>query len=229
MVLRANGCCSDIIPITGVSVLAGCTTSASLSRAYLHDVVAPRPWDDGHRIGRHVDDLSQTVIANTEHGVIRRARLEGSKLAESLRNSGLKISVKSVVVASSSRLAHAVAQGLKSSDGIALRVASQTEDPGVGFAAGGRRSTQALRGRIAKGLRRSARVKLLTRVDSAAAKLYRTGVKPQQNYGASIVGAAPTQISDMRKAAVMSVTPAGLQACPTTLLAWRIGGTPIPP
>ena len=54
-------------------------------------------------------------------------------------------------------------------------------------------------------------------------KLYKTGVKPQQLYGASIVGVSPSQQKAARRAAILSSARAGVCPCPTTLLAWAQG------
>ena len=109
-VLRVNGCCAEPIPATGVSILAGCTLSTSLSRAFTHGPV--RGPEAGlqangseHEIGQHVDDVNQVVIADSEAAVVRRCRLEGLRIATAFTKSGLAISPKSVDVASSKRLA----------------------------------------------------------------------------------------------------------------------------
>ena len=44
-----------------------------------------------------------------------------------------------------------------------------------------------------------------------------------QEYGATACGAAPSQISLMRRAAAASVARAGSQPCSTSLIAWRLG------
>ena len=126
-VLQAGGCFGTVIPATGISALAGCALSTSLSRAYLQDVVCARPRSTGHWLGQHVDDVCQIIIGDSERQVAACAAREGSLLAEGLR--GLKISPKSTVVAHTKRLANVIAARLHR-DGQPLTECTTAGPPG---------------------------------------------------------------------------------------------------
>ncbi len=226
-VLRVDGCCAEAIPATGVSVLAGCSLSTSLSRAFVQGPIAGGKVglhsDDAQcRTHQHVDDVNQVVIGNTEKSVVARCRREGLRISTAFVKSGLSISVKSVAVASSKRLADLVVAALGRA-GQPINAVAAAEDLGIPTGCGARRVIGAFKKRLARGLCRSRRVQNLVRVNPKAAKLYQTGVYPQQSYGAVAHGAAPEQVRSMRRAAVLSVAPAGAQPCTTTIIVWRLG------
>ncbi len=230
--LRAAGSYGDPIEETGASILAGCTLSTSLSRGFLRGPVrgachskssaSCSASQSAHSTNQHVDDVSQVVIGDTEAAVVARSRLEGSRIANAFVNSGLTISPKSMVTASSKRLANLVASALGRA-GQAIEPVAAAEDLGVSTACGARRVVGALKKRLARGLARSKKVRSLVRINSGASKLYATGVRPQQSYGGSVIGVAPSQIRIMRRAAVCSASSAGAQPCTATIIAWRLG------
>ena len=226
-VLRVDGCCAEPITATGVGILAGCTLSTSLSRAFVRAPIAGGKPDymeeeaEDHTY-QHVDDVNQVVVADAEKAVVRRCRREGLRVTNAFVKSGLTISVKSVVAASTRCLAGLISAALTQA-GLPVSTTAEVEDLGVPTACGARRAIGAFKKRLIRGLNRSRRVQALVRVNSKAAKLYQSGIRPQQTYGAPIHGAAPGQVRAMRRAAVLSVAPAGVQPCTTTLLAWRLG------
>ncbi len=226
-VLRVNGCCAEPIAATGASILAGCTLSTSLSRAFVRDPVSAcgtvlEPNSAKCNTYQHVDDVSQVVVADSEQAVVAGCVRAGLRIATAFVRSGLAISVKSVAVASSTRLAERIAMALGRA-GQQIDATAVAEDLGVPTGCGSRRAVGAFKKRLARGLRRARRVRALVRADPRATKLYSTGVKPQQSYGSCVHGAAPSQVQSMRRAAVLCCAPAGVQACTTTLLAWRLG------
>ena len=226
-VLRINGCYAEAIQATGRSILAGCSLSTSLSRAFVREPVTAGV-DSKHHSGSetythvHVDDVHQLVIADSEDAAVRRARREGLRIATGFVRSGLTVSPKSVVTASTKRLANLVATSLGRA-GQPVASVAQAEDLGVPTASGARRAVGAFRKRLQRGIRRSIRVRQLARKNPKASKLYVTGVRPQQSYGAPIHGVAPRQLHAMRRAAALCASPAGAQPCITTMLAWRLG------
>ena len=231
-VLRALGSFGEPIPSTGTSILAGCTSSTSLSRGYLRKVTAhvgnggqafgEHRAEASHYVNQHVDDVSQLIVADTEPAALQVSCRQGLKLANALVRSKLEISDKSIAVASNPRLARLVSVALTRA-GQPIASAAQAEDLGISTACGSRRTVGALAKRLRKGLARAQRCKLLTRADPRACKLYQTGVRPQQSYGHAAHGASPSQVRQMRRAAVLSVASAGVQPCTTALLAWRLG------
>ena len=224
--LRAAGTYGPVIEATGVSILAGCTTSTSLSRAFLRDDVAcsksKHAQDGDNHVNQHVDDVNQVVIADTDAAVVARCVRMGLSLTAAFTKSRLQISDKSTVVASSAKLAQTIAAALQRA-GQPITPAASAEDLGISSACGARRAVGAVKKRLKRGMRRSRRVGQLSAANPKAAKLYQTGVRPQQSYGAAIQGAAPSHIQSMRRAAAASVAKAGTQPCTTTLLAWRLG------
>ena len=134
----------------------------------------------------------------------------------------MTISDKSVINASNKDLACRAARALARA-GQTITAVTSAEDLGVSSGCGARRAISSLAKGLTRGAVRSKRVQTLVRTNHRATKLYSTGVRPQQQYGACISGAAPSQIREMRRAAVRSVASAGTQPCTTTILAWRLG------
>ncbi len=220
--LRVQGCYGDSIARTGRSVLAGCTLSTSFARAYLRPLTLECKSDHTCTLGQHVDDLTQMVVAPTQQLAVARAVAKGRQLAEAARGLLLDVADKSRVVASTPTAAAAIAAGIRGA-GVTILSAGVAEDLGVSTSAGRRRVVGSFARRIAKASRRAARVRTLVSTNVGAKKLFRTGVDPQQNYEAAILGAAPPQIRAMRRNAAMCVAKAGSHPCMATLLAWRIG------
>ena len=212
-VLKADGCFGEPVEATGVSVLAGCSLSTSLSRAFLRDEVqmSSRERSNGaqatHTVNQHIDDVSQLVIGDSDSAVVAKCRREGIRLSAAFTRSKLLVSTKSVVVASSKSLAARIAAAL-AHDGQPIKATSAAEDLGVSTACGARRAIGANKKRLARGLARSRRVRILASANAKATKLHQTGVRPQQSYGASIQGVAPSQIATMRRSAVLCAAPA---------------------
>ncbi len=227
-ILRAAGSFGSCIKATGRSLLAGCTLSTSLSRGFLCrplqrccEASRRHKGKASHGVNQHVDDVNQVVIADTEEEVATRCLIEGLRVANVFTRSGLVISDKSVALASSRKLASTIA-GMLTRAGQPICSAAAADDLGVSTSCGARRAVGAFKKRLAKGTRRSKRVRALNSANPKAAKLYGTGVKPQQGYGAAICGAAPSQVRIMRRSAVQCVASAGTQPCTTTILAWRL-------
>ena len=200
----------------------------SLSRGFLHGPVGGAgPKQDlasktVHRINQHVDDVSQVVVGDSEGNVISRCLSEGLRVAEGFIKSALTISPKSVVTASTHKLAQGIAAAL-SKAGQPIQAVEVAEDLGIATTCGARRAMGAFAKRLARGRARAERVRILARANPKASRLYSTGVCPQQKYGACIAGAAPSQIKSMRRTAAMTVATAGVQPCTSTLLCWRLG------
>jgi hypothetical protein len=223
-VLRARGCCGDVVPRTGRSVLAGCTLSTSFARAFVNPVRQRCPDDRWHTLGQHVDDLTQLMMTQTRSALIAKAVQCGRDLAQWARDCGLDIADKSRVVASCMGAAAGIAAGIRGGGCPApIRAASSAEDLGVSTAAGRRRVVGSFARKIAKARRRAVRGGRLAAVNGGAQRLYASGVAPQEGYEAPIIGASPQQVAAMRRNACMSVVPAGSQPCSTTLIAWRLG------
>ena len=151
-----------VICSTGCSILAGCSLSTSLSRAYLRDPVSECPNSAEHTIGQHVDDLAQLVRADTDSQVVEAAVHMGIHLARGITGSQLDISGKSRVLASTPDVARAIQRGLQR-EGIPIEAASTPEDLGVTMSCGLRRAVSSMTDRIAKGSSRAKRTQALVR------------------------------------------------------------------
>jgi hypothetical protein len=223
-VVRARGCCGEQVPNTARSVLAGCTLSTSFARACVNSVRQHCPDGQGHTLSQHVDDLTQTVITRTRGAMVARAVQCGRRLAQWAELSGLTVADKSRVVSNHLSAATAIAQGIRGGEvAVPISAAAAADDLGVSTAAGRRRVTGSFAKRLSKAKRRAERGGHLAAVNGAAQKLYSSGVAPQEGYDAPVIGASPAQVIRMRRNACASVVPAGSQACPTSLIAWRLG------
>ncbi len=220
-VLRVHGCYGDVVPRTGRSVLAGCTLSTSFARAYLEPLSRACASDERGTLWKHVDDLTQVIVAPTKQLAAARAIQKGQLLAAEATRLNLRIADKSRVVANLPSIAMDVARGIRG-DGVPILAADRADDLGVTTTGGRRRGTSSLSARLAKGLKRARRVKRLVAANRGAQKLYRTGVDPQQGYEGAIIGVAPPQLRAMRRNAALSVSAAGLRPCLASLLAWRL-------
>ena len=127
-VLRAAGTLGPVLSDTGRSILAGCSLSTSLSRAFLRDPVqdcqrtaASGDGQVDHLLGQHVDDLAQILRADSDRSLLQATVRLGTALATSLADSKLSISTKSRVLASTPALARAIQCGLVSPSSIHMQ------------------------------------------------------------------------------------------------------------
>ncbi len=190
-VLKVGHCYSEVIAETGRSMIAGCQQSVSWARGLLvrfveavSNVVPRSPC------GVHVDDLSH-VVALDDHGAsaVAKGLTIGMMVAEGIKELDLRLSDKSVLLPASSPTAQAVVKGLREA-GVGIRAAAVGEDVGIAATAGTRRVASTLDARIARGKRRAERVGYLCKKVKGAAKLGKTGVRPQQEYGHQAMGAS---------------------------------------
>ncbi len=220
--LRVAGHYGDVVGQTGRSMLAGCTLSTSLARAYLAPLRAACDTDSTCRLAPHVDDLAQTLVAPSENLAIMRAIRYGRALADKARELGLVIADKSRVVASTVKVARAIGRGLQAAE-VDITAAQSAEDLGATSTAGGRKRFTSLTKRIHRAALRSMRIRRLTAVTGKANKLCQSGADPLQHYDDAVQGASPPIITSMRRNATRCVQSAGSHPCTATLLAWRIG------
>ena len=121
---------------SGRSILAGCVTSVSLTRALLYEVL-----DDMHRscspitLRTWVDDCFQ-LHTGPRAFVAEHALVSARRFAHLIANLGLRISDKSTITASSQDLADEL-QGKLAASGLVLKSEPSAKDLGVDFAGGG--------------------------------------------------------------------------------------------
>ena len=60
---------AEPIKETGPSILAGCTSSTTIARAYMRDIAKVSKEKSGTEANQHVDDLSHVVIAQSKQEV----------------------------------------------------------------------------------------------------------------------------------------------------------------
>ena len=102
-VLQSGGCCAEPITATGVSILAGCTFSTSLSRGFLHSATAHRSTHTHTHThthvlatattNQHVDDVSQLIISDTAATAVQLAVRTGLSMSTGFMLSGLTVAV----------------------------------------------------------------------------------------------------------------------------------------
>jgi hypothetical protein len=178
------------------SILAGCNTSVSLTRALLYDLL-----DDMHRnympvtMRTWVDDCFQLHTGPRTY-VFEHAFEAALHFAELCASKGLEISAKPTVTASDQSMALELNRRLRS-HGIELQVEDAAKDLGVDFAGGGRRRIPVQQIRLLNAKRAGDKVSILGKATKEAKRLVMTGVKPRL-YGFAAMGASPTATKKMR-------------------------------
>ena len=92
---------------------------------------------------QHVDDVSQLIIGDTAAAAVQLAVRTGLSMSIGFVRSGLTVSVKSVINASSKDLAGRAARAL-SRAGQLITAVTSAEDLGVSFGCGARRAVSSL-------------------------------------------------------------------------------------
>ena len=220
--LQIGGCFAPLIEKTGLSILAGCTSSTRFGRAILRDSALETIKGAAKAVGSHVDDVTQLFTGANKWAVKRDAEEQGIGFAQALQKAGFTISVKSVVVSSCWETAKSLVRTFQS-NGIPMKAVGSAEDIGVTATGGCKRIVKENRQRLNKGIKRAGRVRVLTKFNAKAKVLYKTGVKPQQLYGIHSMGAAPSQRRTARRAAVMCGGCVGWRPCYTTALRQQCG------
>ena len=226
--LRVGPAYGHEIAAPGRGVLAGCSSSTSLSRLYLAGPLRATLEDGNHGdIGVHVDDVCQSSHDVSDKRVAMSAISKGLAFAREAISKGLIISSKSAVVASSISLARKVAGGLSRGAGLKISAQLRAEDLGVGVRPG-LRSTFVLKRRLKLGLERAGRAAVLRQAAGPqAGKLFATGVRPQICYGHSIAGMSLMQRRSVLSSARRVSGPAGMRSCPITTVYLRLGILPV--
>ena len=138
-VLQLLGACSDLIDF-GRSVFPGCTLAIPFARVYLReemDKVQEAAAGAGQSV--YVDDISQVSQGAADQVVDALVR-GGVKFSQAIVGLHLKVSPKSVIVASSFKLSKWIQSELRQY-GISVQVARTARDLGVCLNPGSRRST----------------------------------------------------------------------------------------
>ena len=181
---------------SGCSILAGCVTSVSLTRALLYDVL-----DDMHRtcspitMRTWVDDCFQLHTGPRDF-VLDHAFAAAQHFTHLIADRGLRISGKSTITASSQNLADEL-QGKLAASGLVLKSEASAKDLGVDFTGGGRRRIPVQQIRLLAAQRAGRMVSQLGKITKQAKRLVITGVRPRF-YGYAAMGSSPTSTFKMR-------------------------------
>ena len=222
-ILKMLGTHSQPIEATGRSILAGCTLSTSLARAYLRHAIGKLAPQAGHMLAEHVDDMDQLVVTSTTQAAIIMIVEQALALTEGLAEQNLNIAAdKTIVLSNRPGAAGRVAKLLRQ-QGIDIKSATRGEDLGVSTVGGHTRTVASATKRAAKATTRASRVGRLARANPRAAQLFQTGVRPQQAYDLPVLGAGPQQLKRLTANCMLSIAPPGTQACSTTTMRWRLG------
>ena len=140
--------------------------------------------------------------------------------AAALERDGLKVSIKSTVIASVAKIGKGLVRTL-AGQGLRLKYASSVRDLGVDNAAGTGRRKQVIRARFMSGALRHQRVLSLRRHagNKAGKKLFSTGTMPATTYGLLAYGPSPKRLQKLRAQNAQSAGWGGHGACTTMTLA----------
>ena len=221
-VLVLKGVCSNIMEAT-VSILAGCTHSVRFGRLVMHrPLLRTRSDVPAVRNFSLVDDVSQTAIG-TYKQVLEDIVHAGQTFTGQVRLAKLKISSKSVVVASSPQLGRAISKILKHRSSVEIKYQESGRDLGVLNNPTGRRSTVLQTQRLTKAKHRLKRIAPLAKAVRRASVLAYTGALPQACWGAAALGISPTQLRTLRSAYAAATGINGKGRCASTAIAITMG------
>ena len=182
---------SSWVESSGRSILAGCMTSVSLTRALLYDIL-----DNMHRSCSPITLRTWVVDCLQLHTgpkafVLEHAFGAAQKFAQLIADRGLRISNKSTITASSQDLADAL-QARLAITSLELKAEASSKDLGVDFTGGGRRRIPVQQLRLLGASRAGRIVSQLGKTSKQARRLVITGVR--QDFMALLPWARPPQL-----------------------------------
>ena len=105
--LKLSAAIGDVIHNLGRSILAGCTNSTSMARAFMREAIG-EDWqhtEQGVMSAEHVEDVDQLVIKSTPTSAIIAAASHGVRLGKNLQKLGVKVSTKTKIISNRPKLA----------------------------------------------------------------------------------------------------------------------------
>ena len=168
---------SPWVESSGLSILAGCMTSVSLTRALLYDMLDDLHWS--YRpitLRTWVDDIFQ-LHTGPRSFILDHALKAALHFTKLVGDKNLNISSKSTITSSSQDLAEDLKMKLEER-GLNNKVAASAKDLGVDFAGVGRRRIPVQQIRLMKAQKAGEIVSLLGKATKQAKKLVITGVRP---------------------------------------------------
>ena len=202
-----------------VSIIAGCQHSMFFARLVMYDPVSHViKADKKVTTSTFVDDVAQIAIGSMLD-VAKRVTFAGMNFARRVKGRKLKLSAKSVVVASNPRLARIIATNICKHAKVPIRAQAVAKDLGVLNNATAVRRTSVQNQRMTKALARCKRIAPLAKSVRRASVLAYTGALPQATWGAAAIGMAPTQVKRLTTAMAASTGIIANGRCPTTAIA----------
>ena len=192
------------------SILAGCTSSNSLARAYLHHVCEDIVWQIPRvKLSTFVDDFVIWLVgAKTS---LPQEMCRAIHVAyDAISKAKLNISTKSLVAASAIHIARSTANKLKLKYDIVLQVGASAKDLGIGTSLGSKRTAVVLTARRKKAQQKQRRAMVLKKaLKSSAAtfanKAWNTAIQPTLMYGAVAAGLGNKAMQDARVQAIKTI------------------------
>ena len=223
--LTHKGIYSKITGIIGRSILPGCPTAPALGRIKMASVDKRSNQVYRHRYTkchRHIDDATQTTITGNAGDTIRAATRAGIDFTKAMKEEGVELSNKSVIMASSNYVAKEVVKELYA-EGVVVKMVSSCDDLGVQTNDSGRRRNATMNKRAEKGSKRCKRLYKVVQANTKARVLIKTGARPQMEFGANCCGVAPSKLDDMRRNYMEGLGNMGFKPCGAAAIAWNMG------
>ena len=212
--LRWCGGCSDPL-VPSSSILAGSKFSNCYARVYLYEVMQSMHDQVPIQMGQHVDDIAQAARGALH--LVKRHTVQAAVLLKGmLGKRHLAISGKSVAVCSRPGVLKGLLKELEDA-GVPCGGALSAKDLGLDTGAGVRRSVKVFRGRVLKGSKRVAKLRVINKLGAKGTKLYRTNVWPTSTWGVASMGCPPTTLKTLRRQAAQSVLTTGGRCTTTTI------------
>ena len=207
------------------SILPGCTHAGYFARLVMVKPVQRvirDASDPSMRVSTFVDDVAQQMI-----GVAQRVSRQSAKAAVSfcagMASLKLKISSKTVVVASDNKLAQRIVEVIRKFPGVTVKQQQAGRDLGILNNPTGVRRTLLQASRVAKVKCRLKRISPLAKTLRRSRVLIHTGAIPQATWGSAAVGIAPTTLAKVRRHIGIASGITSTGRCLTTAIALSVG------
>lgn len=218
-VLQHQQCLSEGTAVT-TSLLAGCSQSVPLTKAYLNDDTQQQQQQEGVQTTTYIDDVGSFGSGAPGRAMAATAQA-AVRFDQTLRRAYLWPAGRSILLATSRQLAYRIQQRLAKL-GIEVQVGQSARDLGVTLNLGKKRVACTAAVRLKIGKQRLARVLSLTEASKRARRLAATSGLAKAMWGQSCI--SPTELEKLRTAtaAATGINQAG--RCRTAAIAVALGG-----
>ena len=174
------------------------------------------------RLAQYVDDVV-SAEAGAPIIIVPDLALFATELCQGLSRLRLRVSPKSTIVASLSKLAMELRDAIFQSTGLLMKIDSHCRDLGLDATAGHRRLKVAKQ-RLAKARQRAKRIQRLARVHAPAGpRLCTAAYRPQSTFHVPVHGAAPSLVRRLRAQTAACTCLAAPNRCTASVLALSYG------